>query len=101
MACRVANWRVANLIIGHNEEVDVAVHVGFPDGERALQVRPAEVLSKDRPCARDQLPQNRVELGVDSRTRHLKPIPILSGVRRLPGWRSSNHFRAQARCVET
>ena len=65
--------RLDDLVLGHDHEVDVAVDVGIADRERALQVRTAEALGKDRPRARDQLPQNGVKLGVDRRVGHPDP----------------------------
>ena len=62
-----------DFVVRHDEEVDVAVQVGVADGERALQVRPAEV-AEDRSHARDQLVENGVQLGVDRWAGHAAPI---------------------------
>ena len=63
-----------------DHEVDVAVLVGVADGERALQVRAAEVVSENRTDAFDQVGENTVQLRERGRRGHSR---ILAPI----GWR--------------
>jgi hypothetical protein len=50
------------VVFGDDDEVHVAVDVGVADGERSLEVRPAEVVAKYRLDPGHQLGQEFVEV---------------------------------------
>jgi hypothetical protein len=53
-----------------DDEVDVAVLVRVADGERALQVRAAEVVVENRAHPSDEVDEESVQVGVDRRAGH-------------------------------
>jgi hypothetical protein len=60
-----------HLLARHDDEVDVAVHVRVAHGERALQVRAAEVLLEDRPHSGDEGIEDGVQVGKGGRACRL------------------------------
>jgi hypothetical protein len=61
-----------DLAMHDDEEVNVAVLIGIPDGERALEVRAAEILTDYVARARHQLSEDRVQVGVVGRGVHAR-----------------------------